>query len=61
MTIPPPICVNCKHFIKNGWFCKAFENGIPKIILTGQNNHEKPLPEQKNNIVFEKIINKGGA
>lgn len=62
MTIPPPICLKCKHFIRKGWVCKAFENGIPKVILLGENDHKKPLPKQENDIVFEAIEeNRGGA
>ena len=48
------ICDHCKHFNpfeKSG--CDAFED-IPDVILSGENKHDKPLPGQKNNIVFEK-------
>jgi hypothetical protein len=55
MTTPPPICINCIHFDKNGWRCKAFTNGIPQEIIIGDNDHKKPLKGQKNDIVFEKI------
>lgn len=48
---PFVICINCKHYIK-GTKCKAFDQ-IPEIILFGKDDHSKPLPEQKNNIVFE--------
>lgn len=48
-----PICNRCKHHIE-GLRCKAF-NEIPDIILSGVNDHTKPLPEQDNNIVFEEI------
>lgn len=49
------ICFSCKHFdeIKGG--CKAFPDGIPDEITSGDNDHSEPLPGQKNNIVFEKI------
>ena len=46
-----PICNKCKHRII-GIECKAFDV-IPDEILGGDNNHSKPLPDQKNNIVFE--------
>lgn len=47
-----PICFSCKHFIDNGAFtCKAFPHGIPDIIFT-ENEHDKPLKEQSNDIVF---------
>ena len=45
-------CGNCKHYIGEG-LCTAFPNGIPKEILNGENNHEEPLPEQDDDIVFE--------
>ena len=35
-------------------FCKAFPDGIPDEIAYGDNKHLKLLPDQKNNIVFEK-------
>ena len=48
-----PICNYCKNHIK-GLKCKAFDV-IPDEIIFMKNNHTKPLPEQKNNIVFEPI------
>ena len=46
------ICLICKHY--TGKFkCKAFPNGIPDKIMIGKSEHEKPLPEQTNDIVFE--------
>lgn len=37
-------CRNCKHYIK-GHYCKAYPDGdgIPLSILTGKNDHSKPL------------------
>ena len=62
----PTICSKCKNFIgiKDEPFknniepdyqitCRAFPNGIPDEILSGETDHTKPLPNQKNNIVFE--------
>ena len=60
MISPPPVCINCKYFnslIVNILSCKAFPNGIPNIILSGLNDHSKPLPKQGNSIVFEPIVN----
>ncbi len=34
--------------------CTAFLDHIPREIAYGNNLHSKPLPDQKNNIVFEK-------
>jgi hypothetical protein len=51
------ICINCKHLLEQGddIKCKAFPNGIPELIATGESDHSKPLKGQKNNIVFEKL------
>lgn len=48
-----PVCLSCKNYL-GGWKCKAF-NEIPIEILRGENEHEKPLPQQDNDIVYEKI------
>ncbi|MFP4459143.1 MAG: hypothetical protein ACLFSQ_06125 [Candidatus Zixiibacteriota bacterium] len=58
-------CILCKnnklkgkpfYEIRPGKFaCDAFPNGIPYEIINGDNQHEKPLPEQENGIVFEMI------
>ena len=45
------ICDYCKH--RKNLTCDAFPNGIPEEILKGENNHLKPLVNQKNDIVFE--------
>lgn len=34
--------------------CNAFPNGIPDEIAYGDNKHLKPLPDQMNDIVYEK-------
>lgn len=46
------ICIDCKYLLK-GLICRAFPNGIPDEIISGENDHSKPLPEQKNDVVFE--------
>lgn len=56
-------CLNCKNYIGkvediHKPTCTAFLKGIPKEILTGENNHTKPLPKQGNDIVFEPIDKK---
>ena len=49
------ICNRCKHTNPFRVGCEAFPEGIPdEILLT--NEHSIPLPGQKNNIVFEPII-----
>jgi hypothetical protein len=57
MLLSEPICENCKHLNKEINACEAFPKGIPDDILDGLNDHSKPLPEQRNNIVFEPKTN----
>ena len=61
MTINIPICFNCKNYI-NDYMCKAFNDGIPPKILTGNHDHRKPYPGD-NGIQFEPIkdANKSNA
>jgi len=47
-----PICNTCVHHVE-GLTCKAFDV-IPDSILFGDNNHSKPLKNQKNKLVYEK-------
>ena len=47
-------CFNCKWYTGK-LKCLAFPKGIPNEILTGNENHKKPLKNQDNNIVFEEI------
>ena len=58
MTTKITDCYKCKHFeeyhtIKTS--CSAFPKGIPNEILREGKKHNKPLPNQKNNIIFEEI------
>jgi len=58
MTTVNVICARCRHFRvseKKYNKCLAFPDdpGIPWIIISGKNNHKKPLPGQKNIFVFE--------
>ncbi|MCD6017271.1 MAG: hypothetical protein K0S53_392 [Bacteroidetes bacterium] len=46
-------CINCKNYV-GGLICLAFET-IPEEILTGENDHEKPLPNQDNDIIYEPL------
>lgn len=34
-------CISCIHF-NIGWSCKAFPEGIPEEIYSGQFDHSKP-------------------
>ena len=54
MIILQPICFDCKHFDIEKSTCAAFPNQIPDEILSGENDHSKPLQEQGNKIVFER-------
>jgi len=47
------ICIKCKFVREFAGGCAAFPNGIPESILFN-NKHNKPIPGQDNNIVFEK-------
>ena len=46
------VCFYCKHWNKFKGGCKAFPNGIPDEITSGENKHKKPLLDQDNDIVF---------
>ena len=54
MTVRIIFCYMCKHRIQENT-CEAFPAGIPEEILTGENDHTKPLPDQENDIVYEPI------
>lgn len=49
------ICFKCKHFRIVGGGCDAFPDGIPDEITSGDNSHSKPLADQANDIIFEKL------
>jgi len=48
------LCENCKNYF-GSLQCEAFPDRIPDEILLTGNPHTKPLPGQKNDIVFEPI------
>lgn len=53
-----PNCYNCRHFNRHDsrkFSCAAFPDGIPDEIIMGK-PHLKPLPGQKNKLVFEETI-----
>jgi hypothetical protein len=43
----------CKHLRVITGGCDAFPEGIPDIIAEEGQEHHEPLPDQKNDIVFE--------
>lgn len=47
------VCEYCKHFRQMSGGCAAFPDGIPDEIVSGENEHAKPLKNQGNKIVFE--------
>ncbi len=49
----PVQCATCKNYDKD-LKCSAFSEKIPGEILTGEKLHDKPLPNQGNDIVYEK-------
>jgi len=51
-------CTICKHFKYSEFNCIAFPKGIPDEILTGKNDHSKPLPNQGNDIIYEPFNSK---
>lgn len=53
-TFDFPVCNKCKWNRGDGT-CRAFPEGIPDEILNGENDHNEPLPDQRNNITFESI------
>jgi hypothetical protein len=46
------LCEICKNYIGD-LKCFAFPDGIPEKILTGEEDHKKPINGQTNNFVFE--------
>lgn len=48
------ICFKCKHFKEIVGGCSAFPEDIP-FGMGVLFNHNKPLPNQNNDIVFEPI------
>ena len=60
MIGPIPICMDCRLYHPNdfeGLTCDAFPKGIPDEILYGDGNLSEPLKGQKNEVVFEKLLN----
>ena len=56
MSLPMVPCFRCEHYIgrrkEHGYKCKAFDD-IPDLILFEGNQHDKPLKNQGNKIVFK--------
>jgi hypothetical protein len=63
MTTIQPACATCIYLLDENLLemkiiCEAFPDGIPDEIFSGKNDHSKPLPSQKNTIVFEPVKTK---
>ena len=48
-----PSCFFCSHFIRD-FKCKAYPDGIPEEILSGEHDHKNPY-KGDNGIQFEPI------
>ena len=65
LAVPQCYKRKCKHYLgviqpdnteqTEVVYCKAFLKGIPDKIAYGDNLHSKPLKNQDNDIIFEKI------
>ena len=51
----PSNCFGCKHLDDNERTCKAFKDGIPREIFSGEVLHDKPY-KGDNGIQFEEFI-----
>jgi len=52
----PTRCIFCDNLLDYAKkTCKAFQDGIPQDILTGEFDHTKKHPAQDNDILFEPI------
>ena len=49
-----PLCSFCIHIKNKKFECKAFSDGIPNKIMTGEHDHRKPY-KGDNGISFEPI------
>ncbi|MCL2074156.1 MAG: hypothetical protein FWH18_09555 [Marinilabiliaceae bacterium] len=49
-------CLECKHFRKWDYFCKAYPKGIPEVLLSGEKQHREARADQKGTTIFEKKI-----
>lgn len=51
-------CQTCKHLDKfTSMSCIAFPTGIPQMVMDGLIPHDKKLPEQFDNIIWEPTDN----
>ena len=49
-------CSKCKQgFDSINFTCKAFPGEIPDQILTGDNKHQAPVPDQGNEVIYKPL------
>lgn len=46
-------CAKCKHFDWESYTCEAFPVEIPDELLSGEEGHNKILPNQTGESIFE--------
>lgn len=46
------LCITCAHYLGD-LACLAFPERIPNEILTGTNDHSKPLKNQDSDLIYE--------
>lgn len=46
-------CASCKHFVESDYYCKAFPDGIPDVILNGKQKHDSVVKEQVGDTIYE--------
>ena len=47
-------CAFCKYFVEDDYYCKAFPDGIPDAILSGEQKHDSVIKGQAGKTVFAK-------
>lgn len=45
-------CNVCKHISKQGFYCKAYPNGIPTRFIAQLESHNSVQEDQKGNFIF---------
>jgi len=54
MSVIDTSCPMCEHFNREKYgTCKAYPDGIPFEIVSSEVSHDKPLPDQEGQFVFE--------
>ena len=49
-------CSTCsQRFDSIDFTCRAFPSGIPDDILSGDNKHQAPVPDQGNEVIYKPL------